>query len=88
MTSRSHEPIPRMRQTASDRHLDWSYEKLADFRQAVAKVRDSDFLWQHERIHLEEVIDRVDATVSLKRQRAEYQAPKRNRVLWLIPYRR
>jgi transcriptional regulator with XRE-family HTH domain len=40
------------------------------------------------RTHLEEVIDRGGATASLKRQRAEYQASKRNRVLWLIPCRR
>lgn len=82
MTSRSHEPIPRLRYTAvsvSDQHLDWSYEKLADLRQTAVKVRDSIFIWPHEQTHLEEIIDRIDATVSLKRQRDEYQASKRKR---------
>jgi hypothetical protein len=76
MTRRSQEPIPRVPMCVSDRHLDLPYERLASLRAAFAKVRDSDFLWQHERTHLEEVIERIDLTVSLKRQREEYQADK------------
>jgi hypothetical protein len=76
MTRRSQEPIHRVPMCASDRRLDWSYERLASLRAAFAKVRDSDFLWQHERTHLEEVIEQIGLTVSLKRQREEYQAGK------------
>jgi hypothetical protein len=79
MTRRSQEPIPRVPMCASDRHLDWSYERLASQRAEFAKVRDSDFLWPHERTHLEEAIERIDLTVSLKRQREEYQADKNKR---------
>ena len=79
MTSRSHEPIPRLRQVASDPHLSWSYERLADLRQTAVKVRDSGFIWIHERTHLEEVVDRIDATVHLKHERDEYQASRKKR---------
>jgi hypothetical protein len=79
MTMRSQEPIPRVPMCASDRHLDWPYERLASLRAEFARVRDSDFLWPHERTHLEEVIERIDLTVSLKRQREEYRAGKSRR---------
>ncbi|HVB46067.1 MAG TPA: hypothetical protein VNF47_25625 [Streptosporangiaceae bacterium] len=77
MTRRTHEPLPRIRQDASVAHADWSYQRLTDLRQAAARVRDSGFLWTHERTHVEEVIDRIDATVSLKRERDRYQAGAR-----------
>jgi hypothetical protein len=34
-------------------------------------------LWQHEQVHIEEVTERIDATVSLKRQREEYRASRK-----------
>jgi hypothetical protein len=73
----SREPIPRLPQSASDRHADRPYEWLASMRAAAAQVRDSGFLWQHEQVHIEEVIERIDATVSLKRQREEYWASRK-----------
>lgn len=76
MTSNREQPIPRVPMCASDRCLDWPYERLASLRQAVAQVRDSELIWPHERAHLEEVIERIDLTVSLKRQREEYRAGK------------
>jgi hypothetical protein len=83
MTGRSHEPIPRLPQTASDRCLDWSYERLGESRRAAVAVRDCGFLWDHERTHLDEIVDRIDATVSLKRQRDEYQKSRKRRgALW------
>jgi hypothetical protein len=79
MTNNREQPIPRLRQPASDRHVDRPYEWLASIRKAAAQVLDSGILWTHERTHMEEVIDRIDATVSLKRQREEYWAGKRKR---------
>jgi hypothetical protein len=79
MTRRSQEPIPRIPMCVSDRCIDWSYERLASLRGVVASVRDSEFIWPHERTHLEEIIERIDLTVSLKRQREEYQAGKSKR---------
>ena len=76
MTSRSHEPIPRLSQVASDPHLGWSYERLAELRQIAVKVRDSGFPWTREQTHLAEIVDRIDATVHLKRERDEYQATR------------
>jgi hypothetical protein len=55
---------------------DWSYERLAECRQVITKVKDSSFLWPHEKGHLEEIIARIDSTVSLKHQREEYWAKK------------
>jgi len=60
----------------SEQHLVWSYEMFAEFRQVVARVARSDFLWPHEQSHLEEVIDRIDATVNLKHEREKYRAKK------------
>lgn len=77
MTSRTNEPIPRLFQGASDPHLGWSYEQLAEVRQAAAKLKDSNFPGIHERTHLKEIIDRIDATVHLKREREEYWAAKK-----------
>jgi len=48
-------------------------------RQTAVKVRDSGFIWIHERTHLEEVVDRIDATVHLKHERDEYQASRKKR---------
>ena len=76
MTSRSHEPIPRLPQGPSLPHLDWSYEWLTELRQAAVKVKDSGFPWIHEQTHLAEIVDRIDATVHLKRERDEYQATR------------
>jgi hypothetical protein len=77
MTSNREQPIPRVPMCASGRCADWSYERLASLRGTAAKVRDSEFIWPHERTHLEEVIERIDLTVSLKRQREEHQAAKK-----------
>jgi hypothetical protein len=68
-----------LRQAASDPHLGWSYERLADLRQSAVKARDSGFILIHERTHLEEVVDRIDATVRLKRERDEYQVSRKKR---------
>jgi hypothetical protein len=76
MTSRNHEAIPQRCQSASDPHLSWSYERLAEVRQAAARLRDSNFPWIHEQTHLAEIIDRIDATVRLKRERDQYQASR------------
>jgi hypothetical protein len=54
-----------------------SYERLAAARTAAAQLRDSGFIWIHERTHLDEIIERVDATVRLKRERDE-NARQRN----------
>ena len=76
MTSRTHEPIPRLAQWASVQDTALSYERLGELRQAAVKVKDSGFLYIHERTHLEEIIDRIDATVRLKRDRDEYWAAR------------
>jgi hypothetical protein len=75
----SQDPIRHVRQAASDKHADWSYERLAALRGGAVNVRDSGFLWIHERTHLDEIIERVDATVQLKRERDAYQASKKKR---------
>lgn len=77
MTSRSYEPIPQLPQQASDRCADWSYERLGELRRVAAQVRDSEFVWPHERTHLAEIVARVDATVSLKRERESYWSKKK-----------
>jgi hypothetical protein len=77
MTSRSHEPIPGLRQSASLPEAGLSYERLTELRQAAVKVKDSGFPWTHERTHLEEIIGRIDATVHLKRERDEHRATHR-----------
>src|SRR5260370_42316590 len=48
-------------------------------RQTAVRVRDSGFPWTHERTHLEEIIDRIDATVHLRRERDECQASRKKR---------
>ena len=73
----SQEPIRHLCQVPSDRHIDWSYERLATLRQSAVQVRDSTFLWTHEQTHLDEVIERIDVTVQLKRERDAYQASKK-----------
>lgn len=79
MTKNSHEPIPKLNTfTPHPDRTDWSYERLADCRRVISQAKNSSFLWPHERTHLEEVIDRIDATVSLKRQREEYQKSKKS----------
>jgi hypothetical protein len=47
----------------------WSYERLAGTRAAAARVRDSGFTWIHEQAHLDEIIERIDATLRLKHER-------------------
>ena len=56
-----------------------SYERLAELRQAVVKVKGTGFPWTHERTHLEEIVDRIDATVRLKRERDECQTTRKSR---------
>jgi len=73
----SQDPIRHVRQVASDTHAGWSYERLATLRAGAVKVRESGFLWIHERTHLDEIIERIDATVHLKRD--AYQASKKKR---------
>ncbi len=73
------EPIGHLRQTASGKYADWSHEQLSVIRQAAVQVRDSGFLWIHERTHLDEIIERVDATVNLKGERDAYQASRKKR---------
>jgi|HubBroStandDraft_1064217.scaffolds.fasta_scaffold16288_2 hypothetical protein len=77
MTSRTHEPIPRLPQPAADRCAEWSYERLRETRVSAARLLDSGFAGIHERTHLEEIIDRIDATISLKRQRDEYRTERK-----------
>jgi hypothetical protein len=81
MTSRVHEPIPQLRQGPSDRCADWSYERLAELRQMAVRVRDSEFVWQHEQTHLAEIVDRIDATVRLKGERESYWSKKKQGAL-------
>ena len=81
MTSRTHEPIPRVPQGPSDRCAGWSYERLAELRQMAARVRDSEFVWQHEQTHLAEIVERIDATVRLKRERESYWSKKKRGAL-------
>jgi len=45
MTNRTHEPVHRLCRQVSDRHLDWSYERLAELRCIAVAVRDSDIVW-------------------------------------------
>ena len=47
----------------------WPDEDLGRYRDLAAGLRDWPFLWQHEQAHLDEIIARIDATVSVKRQR-------------------
>lgn len=75
----SQEPIRHLRQPASDPHLGWSYERLAALRAGAVKVRESAFVLIHERTHVDEIIERIDATVHLKRERDAYQASKNKR---------
>lgn len=75
--SLSQDPIRSVRQSASDTHTDWHRERLAAVRRAAVQVRDSGFLWIHERTHLEEIIERIDATVKLKDERHAYQVGDR-----------
>lgn len=79
MTGLSHEPKPHVRQSASAGHADWSYERLGGLRQMAVQVRDSGFLWIHERTHVDEIIERIDATVGLKRERDACRAPSAKR---------
>ena len=79
MTGRNHETIPRLPQAVSGAHLDWSHERLTELRRSAVKVRDSGFPWVHERTHLEEIIDRIDATLHLKHERGVYQASRKKR---------
>lgn len=58
-------------------YLAWSYERLAGLRADFVKVLDSEFIWQHEDTHVEEIIARIDAIVDLKRQRDGSRASKR-----------
>ncbi len=81
MTSRTHEPIPQLPQWASDRCAGWSYERLGELRQMAARVRDSEFVWQHEQTHLAEIVERIDATVRLKRERESYWPEKKRAAL-------
>jgi hypothetical protein len=76
MTSRTHRPIPQIFQAPSGRCADWSYDKLAELKQMAVNVRDSEFLWPHEHTHLAEIVERIDLTVSLKRQRESCWAKK------------
>ncbi len=75
----SQEPIRHVRQAVSDTHAGWSYDRLATLRGGAVKVRESGFLWIHEQTHLDEIIERIDATVQLKRERDAYQASKKKR---------
>ncbi len=77
MTSRTHEPIPRLPQPADDRCAEWSYERLRETPVSAARLLDSGVAYMHERTHLEEIIDRIDATVSLKRQRDDYRKERK-----------
>jgi hypothetical protein len=61
----------------SEVYLAWSYERLAEFRADFIKVLNSEFIWQHEDTHVEEIIARIDSTVNLKRQRDGFQASKK-----------
>ena len=70
-------PIRHMNQGPSDKHAEWSNERLAATRTAAAQLRDSGFVWTHERAHLDEIIERIDATVNLKRQREAYHAERK-----------
>jgi hypothetical protein len=81
MTSRTQEPIPQLPQwgqyAPSDRCADWSDERLAELRKMAVGVRDSEFVWRHERTHLAEIVERIDATVRLKRERESYWSKKK-----------
>jgi hypothetical protein len=50
---------------------EWTCDQLAATRTTAAQLRDSRFIWIHEQTHFEEIIERVDATVKLKRERDE-----------------
>jgi len=56
---------------------DFSDERLAAIRTAACRLLDSGVLFIHERIHLTEIIARLDAAVRLKRERAAYQAERK-----------
>lgn len=75
----SQEPIRHIGQVASAKHADWSYERLAVLRGGAIKERDSGFLWTHERTHPDEIIEHIEATARLKRERDAYQASKKKR---------
>jgi hypothetical protein len=81
MTGRADEPIPQLpdwifASAASDRFAAWSYERLAELRRTAVTMRDSEFVWQHEQVHLAEIVARIDATVNLKKERESYSARK------------
>jgi hypothetical protein len=64
---------------ASDMHTEWTYERLTATRTAAAQLRDSGFVWTHERTHLDEIIARLDSTVKLKRERDAARAERQSR---------
>ena len=55
---------------------DWSYERLTAIRSAACTLLGSGMLWIHERMHVGQVIARIDAAVHLKRERDAYRAEK------------
>jgi hypothetical protein len=52
MTKNAQEPLRRLPTyqtfTPYPDRCDWSYERLAECRQVIAKAKDSSFLWPHE----------------------------------------
>ena len=72
-------PIRHINWGPSDNHVEWSYERLATTRTAAVKLRDSGFIWTHEQTHLDEIIERIDATVNLKRERDACRARGKSR---------
>lgn len=71
-------PIRHVNWGPADKQAEWSYERLAATRTAAAQLRDSGFVWTHERTHLDEIIKRVDATVKLKRERDADHAERKS----------
>jgi hypothetical protein len=56
----------------------WSDEELTLHREQAAGLVGWLFLWQHEQTHLQEIIGRIDATISVRRQRENHARRKRN----------
>jgi hypothetical protein len=53
-----------------------SYERLASIRKAACRLADSGVLFIHERMHMAEIIARIDAGVRLKHERDQARAER------------
>jgi hypothetical protein len=70
-------PIPYWRnEFPLDSYAELSYEHLAEYRSYAVKLRDSKVVFIHDRVHLQELVDRIDAAVKLKRDREAYWKKK------------